>query len=106
MVQPSNDLDKVRALARQESNCGFYTAVLAELKQRNWDSDDLRTLLEHELGVSHCHRTAPTHSYHPGTMSDYYRIWVDEFGCLMFLKLLISNDGRLWVTSFRKEDQI
>jgi hypothetical protein len=73
------------------------------------DSDDLREIIRTELGASHCHDSKATEKYYPGTMSDYYSIWIDDCAARMFLKLLVSDLGsgnqRLVVTSFKKDNR-
>ncbi len=104
-VKPSNALAQVRELAADEGKCAFFDVVLAELQRRNLESDDLRCIIETELGESHCYDTQETRDHVVPSVSDYYSIWVDECGERMFLKLLVSADGILWVTSFKKDDR-
>ena len=105
-MEPANDLDDVRALARDENLCVFYRVVLEELRKFGLDSDDLRFIIETELGKSHCFKSKTTERYFPGTTSDYYSIWIDECSARMFIKLLIeAEEGgmRLVITSFKKD---
>lgn len=104
---PANPLDVVRRLAADESRCTFFQVVLAELRQRGMDSDDLREILQSELGEAHCFKVVPTKKYYPATVSDYYSYWVDVCSTRMFIKLLVdglgTSDERLVVTSFKKD---
>ena len=72
------------------------------------DSDDLLEIISGELGEAHCYKSEKTMKYYPGTMSDYYSIWVDVCGCRMFIKLLVNDIGKaneqLVVTSFKRDD--
>jgi hypothetical protein len=108
-MNPSNALSDVRRLARDESSCELFNVVLIELRLHGLDSDDLREIIQHELGESHCFKTTQTKKYYPTTMSDYYSIWIHECRCNMFLKLLvISLEGgaqRLIITSFKKDER-
>jgi hypothetical protein len=108
-MKPSNALSDVRRLAGDEQSCEFFNVVLIELRLHNLDSDDLREIVQHELGENNCFKTAETKKYHPQTMSDYYSIWIHECRCNMFLKLLIvSFEGgsqRLIITSFKKDER-
>ena len=107
-MQPANDLDAVRRLAANEENCDFYRAVLEELAGCNLDSDDLREIIQSELGVKHCYGSKPTKRHYTNTISDYYSIWVNECNAHMFLKLLIASSGMkgelLVVTSFKRDN--
>lgn len=107
-VEPANDLEKVKSIAMRflegdVSDCEIWASPLTQLLQNSLASDDLMEIIATELGACHCYNTQPTRKYHQGTTSDYYSIWVDEYGCLMFLKLLLAADGRLHVTSFKKD---
>lgn len=106
-MRPTNPLSDVRQLAATEERCEFYRPVLTELRQHGMDTDDLRALIECELGDTHCYETKPTEKYHPGTVSDYYSVWVEDCRSQMFLKLLVATDAagarRLVVTSFKKD---
>lgn len=82
----------------------MWPPVLATLRDQKLDSDDLREIIQTELGEAHCFKTKLTEKYFPGTMSDYYSIWIGDCACRMFLKLLIV-DGRLVVTSFKKDNR-
>ncbi len=108
VAMPEHSLDLVRKLAADESNCRFYDPVLKELKERGWDSDELRNVLECELGEAHWYKSEQTRKYYPGTVSDYYSIWIDEFAEKMFLKLIVaSRSGAplLVITSFKKDNR-
>ncbi len=109
-VEPTNDLELVKALALRyldgdPAGCDIWAAPLEQLRARKLSSDDLMEIIATELGAAHCFRTKPTLKHHPGTTSDYFSIWVDEFACPMFLKLLMATDGRLHVTSFKKDER-
>lgn len=105
---PGHDLELVRQLASDEANCEFFEAVLAELRARRADSDDLLYVLQMELGDAHWFKSKVTEKYHPGTISDYYSIWIDFCDCRMFVKLLIREEAsvrKLVITSFKKDDR-
>ena len=106
-VTPSNALVIVRQLAEDEQCCQFFAPVMAELRHHGLDTDDLRAIIQTELGEIHCQKTKATEKYYPATMSDYYTIWVEECGRFMFLKLLVADVGdgrlRLVVTSFKAD---
>ena len=106
---PANSLDEVRQLAAEDDLCEFFGVVLDELRRRGLDSDDLREIIQSELGDAHYSKSKETERYHPGTTSDYFSIWIDECGAYMFLKLLVrtTSDGsrRLVVTSFKVDDR-
>jgi hypothetical protein len=107
-VEPTNDLERVKAIAMRflegdVSDCEIWADPLAQLSQRQLASDDLMEIIATELGAAHCYDKQPTRKYHVGTTSDYYSIWVDECGCQMFLKLLLAANGRLHITSFKKD---
>lgn len=105
-MKPANDLTLVRSLAADESTCILFSPVTDELRRHNLDSDDLRAIIETELGEVHCFKSKATQKYHPGTTSDYFSIWVEECSCRMFIKLLVANHGSvnmLVVTSFKKD---
>ena len=109
-MEPTNDLELVKSLALRylegdEAGCDIWQAPLVELRTRGIYSDDLMGIIATELGAIHCYKTAPTVKHHPGTTSDYFSVWVDECACQMFLKLLLGTDGRLHVTSFKKDDR-
>jgi hypothetical protein len=108
-MKPSNALSDVRRLAEDELSCEFFNVVLIELGLHHLDSDDLREIIQHELGESHCFKTSQTKKYHPATMSDYYSIWINECRCSMFLKLLVvtleGGAQRLIITSFKKDER-
>jgi hypothetical protein len=104
MSEPANPLDQVRRLAASEASCTFFQPVLTELRSHGLDTDDLREIIASELGDAHCYRSRPTEKYYPATTSDYYSIWIDDCGAVMFLKLLVS-DGRLVVTSFKRDNR-
>ena len=109
-VVPTNDLELVKSLALRflegdEAGCEIWQGPLVELQVRGLCSDDLMGIIGTELGAGHCYKTKATVRYHPCTTSDYFSIWVDECGCSMFLKLLLGKDGRLHVTSFKKDDR-
>jgi hypothetical protein len=108
-VEPTNPLEAVRRLAADEGRCVFFRPVLEELRTQGMDSDDLREIIRSELGSSNCYRSKVTEKYYPGTVSDYYSIWVDDCGLHMFLKMLISGlgseDERLVVTSFKEDNR-
>ena len=107
-MQPANDLDAVRRLAANEDNCEFYRPVLEELARCSLDSDDLRDIIQSELGIKHCYDSKPTKKHYVNTMSDYYSIWVKECNAYMFLKLLIASSEakgeRLVITSFKRDN--
>lgn len=102
-VKPTHDLTLVRALAADETKCVIWQRVLPELRNYGLDTDDLRDIIIGDLGSQHCFKTAVTQKYHPGTVSDYFSIWVDECNEYMFIKLLISDSGELVITSFKKD---
>lgn len=106
---PSHDLELVRQLASDEANCEFFDAVMAELRARELDSDDLLYVLQFELGETHWFKSRVTEKYHPGTVSDYYSVWIDFCDCRMFVKLLIreeaSGSKKLVITSFKKDNR-
>ena len=108
-MDPTNPLDAIRTLAADEDRCVFFRPVLEELRERGMDSDDLREIIRSELGAAHCYQSKATGKYYPGTMSDYYSIWIDHCAAHMFVKLLISGPGpgdvRLVVTSFKKDNR-
>jgi hypothetical protein len=91
VVTPVNSLALVRRLAAVEKSCTFFQSVLVELRRHGLDSDDLREVLTSELGDAHCFKSSPTRKYHPGTVSDYYSIWIEECRAKMFIKLLVSR---------------
>jgi hypothetical protein len=106
-MKPANALSIVRQLAADESSCELFGVVLVALRRYGLDSDDLREIIQHELGDSHCFKTRQTEKYYPATVSDYYSIWIDVCESRMFLKLLVvsANSGtqRLVITSFKKD---
>ena len=108
-VRPGNNFIEIRRLACDESSCEFYKSVPDELRRHGMDTDDLRQIISSELGELHCIRTKPTEKYYPGTISDYFSIWIDECRTQMFLKLLIAeyDDGskRLVVSSFKRDER-
>lgn len=107
-MTPANSLIDVRRLAGDEANCIFFGAVLEELGLHEMDTDDLRAIVQSELGEKHCFRTRETAKYFPATVSDYYTIWVDVCGSHMFLKLLVAivnGTERLVITSFKKDNR-
>lgn len=108
-MEPTNPLEAIRRLAADEDRCVLFRPVLEELRERGMDSDDLREIIRSEVGSSQCYQSKPTEKYYPGTVSDYYSLWVDECGARMFLKMLISDIGseneRLVVTSFKKDNR-
>lgn len=61
-------------------------------------------ILASDLGEAHCFKSSPTRKYFPATVSDYYSMWIDECSAHMFIKLLV-NDGRLVITSFKKDER-
>lgn len=107
-MTPRNPLETVRRLAADETKCYFYAPVEKELRARTLDSDDLLEILMTELGEVHCYKSEATMKHYPGTMSDYYSIWIDVCGCRMFIKLFVNEIGtaneQLVVTSFKKDD--
>ena len=102
-MAPHNPLVKVRMLAADEEACSFFTPVIDELRARRLDTDDLRAIIETELGEAHFSKSEPTRRHHPTTVSDYYSIWVDDCADWMFLKLLVTGADVLVVTSFKKD---
>lgn len=105
---PAHDLKLVRELAADESKCEFFDVVGEELRAWSMDSDDLRLLIAHELEEKHWYKSEVTRKYYPGTISDYYSIWVDECGFKMFLKIIVRKgvgQSRLVVTSFKKDNR-
>lgn len=108
-MQPGNPLCDVRRLAADERLCEFYAAVREEVRKRDIDSNDLLEIIISELGLCHFQKCEPTLKKYPSTISDYYSIWVAEFDCYMFLKLLIADAGteheRLVITSFKRDEQ-
>lgn len=105
-MKPANDLVLVRALAASEDRCTFFEPVLRELRKYGLDSDDLRAIIETELGDTHCFKSKTTEKYYPSTSSDYYSIWVGECNQHMFIKLLVATQGSeqmLVVTSFKRD---
>lgn len=105
-MKPANDLILVKKLAGDERSCTMYSPVLVELRKHGLDTDELRAIIETELGEKHCFDSKTTVRYHPSTHSDYYSIWVEECKCRMFLKLLVATQGSirmLVVTSFKKD---
>ncbi len=106
MVAPANDLALVRRLAASEETCTLFAPVLGELRSHRLDSEDLRAIIETELGETHCFKSKPTEKYYPSTTSDYYSIWIDECKQYMFIKLLVVIQGSqemLVVTSFKRD---
>lgn len=106
---PFHDLDLVRQLASDEANCEIFDVVMVELRAREVDSDDLLYMLQFELGEAHWYKSKVTEKYYPGTVSDYYSLWVDFCNCRMFMKLLLKEEhggsSRLVITSFKKDER-
>ncbi|MCK2056802.1 type II toxin-antitoxin system MqsR family toxin [Methylobacterium sp. 37f] len=102
-MAPHNPLSKVRQLVIDEESCSFFDPVFAELRARGLDTDDLRAIIQTELGETHFKKSEPTRRHYPTTVSDYYSIWVDDCADWMFLKLLVSDADILVVTSFKKD---
>ena len=50
LMKPTNPLAAVRKLAADESKCEFFAVVLDELRIYGLDSDDLREIIQSELG--------------------------------------------------------
>jgi len=61
-MKPANDLALIRSLASREECCSFFAPVLSELHERGLDSDDLRAIIETELGEMHCFKSKLTAS--------------------------------------------
>jgi len=83
-----------------------FAPVLAELRKHGLDADDLRAIIETELGETHSFKSKPTEKYYPQTSSDYYSIWIDECRQRMFIKLLVATQGSLQmlvITSFKRD---
>lgn len=106
-MTPGNPLETVRGLGADEAKCQFHKPVLDSLRTRGMDSDDLLEIVKSELGEAHCYASRRTEKYYPGTVSDYYTLWVDVCGDRMFLKRLVSGPGtadeQLVITSFKKD---
>src|SRR4051812_42774138 len=90
-AMPAHTLTLVHKLAADESRCEFFDVVRDELRAWSMDSDDLRLLIAHELEEEHWFKSEVTRKYHPGTISDYYSIWVDECSSRMFLKFIVRD---------------
>ena len=108
-LQPTNALDEVRQLAACGATCELFKVTLDELRRHGLDSDDLRDLIQLELGLIHFLKTKPTERHYPGTYSDYFSIWINECNAKMFLKLLVYRpaglSARLVITSFKKDNR-
>lgn len=104
VMKPGNPLDLIKRLASDEATCEIEPRVFPALRACGLDSDDLREIIDVELGESHCFKSKPTEKHYPGIVSDYYSIWVDECGCVMFLKILVIGN-RLVITSFKRDDR-
>ena len=106
-MPPANDLALVRRLAASEASCELTQVVLESLRGFGLDSDDLRSIIEFELGEPHWTKSAETRVYYRPSTSDYFSIWVDDCNAFMFLKLLVFTEASgaecLVVTSFKKD---
>lgn len=105
---PANDLAHVKRLITDVDRREFFKVVLDELRRRGLDDEDLVSIIIDDLGTAHWMKSEVTKKYHPGTISDYHSVWVEECHCSMFIKFLVvdSGDGdRVVVTSFKKDDR-
>jgi hypothetical protein len=105
-MKPGNDLRLVQKLAADEQSCTIFAPVMAELRKHGLDTDDLRAIIQTELGEMHCFKSKQTQRYFPQTTSDYYSIWIEECQHRMFIKLLVVTQGSsqmLVITSFKRD---